>query len=47
MRQRRGRLLAAIADEGHVDRALDPDAADSLIADGLARPGDGELLAAR
>lgn len=47
MRQRRGRLLAAIAEHGRVERALDPDAADSLVTDGLVRPGDGELLPAR
>ncbi len=47
MRQRRGRLLAAIATEGRVDALLDPEAAESLVADGLARRGSRNLLPAR
>jgi A/G-specific adenine glycosylase len=46
MRQRRGRLLAAIASEGRVELALDPEAAQSLIAEGLARRGRRYLLPA-
>lgn len=37
MRERRGRLLGALANEGGVPVARDPDAAASLVADGLAR----------
>ena len=47
MRQRRGRLLAAIAADGRVDALLDPQAAESLVADGLARRGSRNLLPAR
>lgn len=47
MRQRRGCLLAAIAVDGRVDLAVDPDAAESLIADGLARRGRRFLLPSR
>lgn len=47
MRQRRGRLLAAIATEGRVDLTIDPAAAESLVADGLARRGRRYLLPAR
>ena len=46
MRQRRGRLLAAIAAEGRIELATDPQAAESLIADGLARRGRKFLLPA-
>lgn len=44
MRQRRGRLLAELARSGRVDLSLDPDAAASLVADGLARRGRRYLL---
>ena len=47
MRQRRGRLLAAIAAEGRVDLTSDPEAAQSLVVDGLARRGRLYLLPAR
>lgn len=47
MRQRRGRLLAAIAAHGRVELDADPDAAESLIIDGLARRGRRFLLPAR
>ena len=47
MRQRRGRLLAAIVTDGRVDALLDPEAAESLVADGLARRGSRHLLPAR
>ncbi len=47
MRQRRGRLLAAIATDGRVDLALDAEAAATLVADGLARRGRRYLLPAR
>lgn len=41
MRQRRGRLLKALADTGAADVTADADAAASLVADGLAeRDGD-------
>jgi A/G-specific adenine glycosylase len=46
MRQRRGRLLAAIATDGRVALAADPQAAESLIQDGLARRGRKFLLPA-
>jgi A/G-specific adenine glycosylase len=36
MRQRRGDLLRALADAGRVSADRDPDAAASLVADGLA-----------
>jgi A/G-specific adenine glycosylase len=47
MRQRRGVLLRALADHGRADPALDPEAAESLVADGLARRGKKFLLRAR
>lgn len=47
MRQRRGRLLGQIAASGRVAIADDPDAAASLVADGLARRGRKYLLPAR
>jgi A/G-specific adenine glycosylase len=47
MRQRRGRLLTAIAAEGRVDLTFDPEAAQSLVVDGLARRGRRYLLPAR
>ena len=47
MRQRRGRLLGAIAQRGRVAIADDPQAAQSLVADGLARPVRAYLLPAR
>lgn len=37
MRQRRGRLLGALAERGTAAVALDPEAADSLVREGLAR----------
>jgi len=47
MRQRRGRLLGAIAASGRVEIAVDPTAAESLIADGLARRARAYLLPVR
>jgi A/G-specific adenine glycosylase len=47
LRQRRGRLLRALADEGRAAVADDPEAAESLVADGLARRRGGALLRAR
>lgn len=47
MRQRRGRLLGQIAADGRVPLADDPQAAASLVADGLARRGRTYLLPAR
>jgi A/G-specific adenine glycosylase len=47
MRQRRGTLLRALAEEGRVDARLDPEAAASLIAEGLVRAGGHDLLPAR
>lgn len=46
MRQRRGRLLGTLASEGRVDASRDPEAAASLVADGLARQRRGYLLPA-
>jgi A/G-specific adenine glycosylase len=46
MRQRRGRLLRELADTGWVRRDRDPEAAESLVADGLARERDDRLLRA-
>jgi A/G-specific adenine glycosylase len=46
MRQRRGRLLRELADRGWVDRDRDPEAAESLVADGLARSRDDRLVRA-
>ncbi len=43
MRQRRGRLLRALAHDGSASAARDPEAAVSLVADGLARR-DGDRL---
>jgi hypothetical protein len=36
MRQRRGFLLKALAEDGRVRVSSDPEAADSLVAEGLA-----------
>jgi A/G-specific adenine glycosylase len=47
MRQRRGALLRAITETGRADVALDPEAAASLVADGLARKRGARLLPAR
>ncbi len=47
MRERRGKLLRALADDGRVDPSIDPEAAESLIADGLARRGKTFLLRAK
>ncbi len=47
MRQRRGRLLTAIAAHGRVELAIDVEAAETLVADGLARRGRRYLLPAR
>jgi len=44
MRQRRGVLLGALATRGRVRIADDPDAAASLVGDGLARAGRTYLL---
>jgi A/G-specific adenine glycosylase len=46
MRQRRGVLLGALADLGWASVASDPDAAATLVADGLARRRGGRLLRA-
>lgn len=46
MRQRRGRLLRALADHGSVNVSRDPDAAASLVADGLAASRPGRLVRA-
>jgi A/G-specific adenine glycosylase len=46
MRQRRGALLGALASLGWVSVDRDPDAAESLVADGLARRRGGRLLRA-
>ena len=46
MRQRRGRLLRELADAGWVSRDRDPEAAASLVADGLAGARDGRLVRA-
>jgi adenine-specific DNA glycosylase len=43
MRQRRGTLLKSVADQGFADWDADPDAAESLVADGLAARGGREL----
>jgi len=47
MRQRRGRLLRALAEHGRVEAALDPEAAASLVAEGLASAGGADLLPAQ
>jgi len=44
MRQRRGRLLGALASSGSASAALDPEAAASLVADGLAAARGGRLV---
>ena len=46
MRQRRGRLLRELASSGRASAAADPEAAASLVADGLARRRGGELAPA-
>ena len=46
MRQRRGVLLGALAGLGWASVASDPDAAETLVADGLARRRGGRLLRA-
>jgi adenine-specific DNA glycosylase len=43
MRQRRGTLLSAVTDQGFAAWDDDPDAAESLVADGLATRGGAEL----
>lgn len=45
-RQRRGRLLRRLADEGRTDASVDREAADSLVVDGLAEwDGHDRLMA--
>ena len=44
MRQRRGALLGELAAAGWADPARDPEAAASLVADGLADARDGRLV---
>ena len=46
LRQRRGRLLRELADTGWVSRDRDPEAAASLVADGLAGTHDDRLVRA-
>lgn len=46
MRQRRGRLLRELASAGRASAAGDPEAAASLVADGLAERRHGELAPA-
>jgi A/G-specific adenine glycosylase len=46
MRQRRGRLLGELAARGRASAAADPEAATSLVADGLADRGDDGLTPA-
>ena len=46
MRQRRGRLLRELATAGRASAAADPEAAASLVADGLAERRDDGLVAA-
>ncbi len=46
MRQRRGRLLRELAESGWVSRSRDPEAAASLLADGLAGSRSGRLVRA-
>lgn len=46
LRQRRGRLLRELADTGWVSRDRDPEAAASLVADGLAGTRDDRLVRA-
>ena len=47
MRERRGTLLREITLNGRVALAVDPEAASSLVSDGLARKGRTYLLPAR
>ena len=46
MRQRRGALLRELAERGWVSESRDPEAAASLVADGLAGAGPGRLVRA-
>lgn len=46
MRQRRGRLLRELAESGWVSESRDPEAAASLLADGLAGSRPGRLVRA-
>jgi hypothetical protein len=46
MRQRRGRLLGELAGAGRASAAADPEAAASLVADGLAERRGGQLVPA-
>jgi A/G-specific adenine glycosylase len=46
LRQRRGLLLRGLAVEGRASAVGDPEAAESLVADGLARRRGGRLLPA-
>ena len=46
MRQRRGALLRALADSGSVSARRDPEAARSLLEDGLAGRRGGLLVRA-
>jgi A/G-specific adenine glycosylase len=46
MRQRRGRLLHELAESGWVSESRDPEAAASLVADGLAGSRPGRLVRA-
>lgn len=46
MRQRRGLLLRELAERGWVSRSRDPEAAASLLADGLAGAAEGRLVRA-
>jgi len=46
MRQRRGVLLGALARSGEVPVALDPEAAATLVAEGLAGRRGGSLVPA-
>ncbi|HEX2507197.1 MAG TPA: hypothetical protein VHK23_02660 [Miltoncostaeaceae bacterium] len=46
MRQRRGRLLGELAGAGRASAAADPEAAASLVADGLAERRGGRLVPA-
>jgi A/G-specific adenine glycosylase len=43
MRERRGKLLRAVSDAGCASWDSDPDAAESLVGDGLASRGGSEL----
>ena len=44
MRQRRGFLLRALTEDGRARAAADPEAADSLVDDGLAERRGALLL---